>query len=57
MGGRTGPRAPQAAAADRLTFSTLSPMRVGDLRFWIFVAVVFAIVGFLIYATVAAGGI
>jgi len=33
------------------------PLRVGDLRFWIFVAVVFAIVGFLIYATVAAGGI
>jgi hypothetical protein len=32
-------------------------MRVGDLRFWIFVAVLFAIVGFIIYATVAAGGV
>jgi hypothetical protein len=31
-------------------------MRVGDLRVWIFVAVVFALVGFIIYATVAAGG-
>jgi hypothetical protein len=29
---------------------------VGDIRVWIFVAVVFALVGFLIYATVAAGG-
>ena len=31
-------------------------MRVRDIRLWIFVAVVLAIVGFLIYATVAAGG-
>jgi hypothetical protein len=31
-------------------------VRVGDVRIWIFVAVVFALVGFLIYATVAAGG-
>jgi|1186.fasta_scaffold02879_2 hypothetical protein len=31
-------------------------MRVGDLRLWIFVAVVLALVGFIIYATVAAGG-
>jgi len=31
-------------------------MRVGDLRFWIFVVVVLALVGFIIYATVAAGG-
>jgi hypothetical protein len=31
-------------------------VRVGDIRVWIFVAVVFALVGFLIYATVAAGG-
>jgi len=31
-------------------------MRVGDARLWIFVAVLLAIVGFLIYATVSAGG-
>jgi hypothetical protein len=31
-------------------------VRVGDIRVWIFVAVVFALIGFLIYATVAAGG-
>jgi hypothetical protein len=31
-------------------------MRVDDVRVWIFVAVVLVIVGFLIYATVAAGG-
>jgi len=31
-------------------------MRVGDLRLWIFVAVVLALVGFILYATVAAGG-
>jgi len=31
-------------------------VRVGDIRVWIFVAVVFALVGFLIYATIAAGG-
>jgi hypothetical protein len=31
-------------------------MRAGDVRLWIFVAVVLALVGFIIYATVAAGG-
>jgi hypothetical protein len=32
-------------------------VRVGDVRIWIFVGVVLALVGFLIYATVAAGGL
>jgi hypothetical protein len=32
-------------------------VRVGDVRVWIFIAVVLAIIGFLIYATVAAGGL
>jgi len=31
-------------------------MRVGDARFWIFVAVVLVVVGFLVYFTVATGG-
>jgi len=32
------------------------PARVANVRLWIFVAVVLALVGFLIYATVASGG-
>jgi hypothetical protein len=32
-------------------------VRVGDVRIWIFVGVVLALIGFLIYATVAAGGL
>jgi hypothetical protein len=39
-----------------LTDRTLTAMRVGDVRVWIFVAVVLALIGFLLYATVAAGG-
>lgn len=35
---------------------TLSAMHVRDVRIWIFVAVVLAMIGFLIYATIAAGG-
>jgi hypothetical protein len=31
-------------------------MRVGDVRLWVFVAVVLALVGLLLYLTVAAGG-
>ena len=45
-----------ADGADRLTDRTLSPMRVGDVRLWVFVAIVLALVGLLLYLTVAAGG-
>jgi len=31
-------------------------VRVADVRGWLFVAVVLALIGFLIYATVATGG-
>ena len=31
-------------------------MRVGDARLWIFVAVVLAMIGLLLYLTVAVGG-
>jgi hypothetical protein len=31
-------------------------VRAGDLRLWLFVGLFLAIVGFLIWATVAAGG-
>ena len=39
-----------------MTDRTLRSMRVGDARLWIFVAVVLAMIGLLLYLTVAVGG-